>query len=172
MVTCPYCAFNNKEGLLFCEDCGRQLDAKDPSATLPTRKVDENFDNFAMRATWGTARFENSSAVVLHIRDTTTPITFIPTEQTILGRLDNSSPVQPDLDLTPFGALDKGVSRVHASVFRNEDTLMLMDKGSANGTHLNGQKLIPHRPRVLRNGDEIRLGKLIAHIYFKSSVGI
>lgn len=169
MVICPYCAFKNKEGLLFCEDCGRRLADSDPSATLPTRKVDENFDNFAMRSTWGTARFEPDASVVLHIRDATKPITFKPHDQTVLGRMDNSSTVQPDLDLTPFGALDKGVSRVHAAIFRSEDTLMLVDKGSSNGTHLNGQRLVPHQPRVLRNGDEVRLGKLIAHIYFKTS---
>jgi pSer/pThr/pTyr-binding forkhead associated (FHA) protein len=122
-----------------------------------------------MRSTWGTARFEPDSSVVLHIRDATKPLTFKPREQTVLGRMDNSSTVQPDLDLTPFGALDKGVSRVHAAIFRSEDTLMLVDKGSSNGTHLNGQRLVPHQPRVLRNGDEVRLGKLIAHIYFKTT---
>jgi len=132
----------------------------------------EHSDKIIKRVTWDTARFEKNSAVVLHIQGATTPITFTPTEQTLLGRFDKSSPVQPDLDLTPFGALDKGVSRVHVSVYRNQDTLMLMDKGSANGTHLNGEKLIAHQPRVLRDGDEIRLGKLIAHIYFKASISI
>jgi hypothetical protein len=32
---------------------------------------------------------------------------------------------------------------------------------------LNGQRLIADQPRILRDGDEIRLGKLIAHVYFK-----
>ncbi|MDZ4767516.1 MAG: FHA domain-containing protein [Chloroflexota bacterium] len=168
MVVCPHCAFNNKEGLLFCEDCGRRLITSDNSPTLPTKKVDENFDNFARRPTWGTARFETEASIVLDIRDSNKPITLKPLDQMIIGRVDSSSPLAPDLDLTPFGALEKGVSRVHAAIFRSEDTLMLVDKGSANGTHLNGQRLVPHQPRVLRNGDEIRLGKMIAHIYFKS----
>lgn len=155
--------------MIFCEDCGRRLTGSDPAATLPTRKVDEGFDNFALRTTWGTARFEPEASVVLHIRDATQPISFKPKDQTILGRSDTSSATNPDLDLTPYGALEKGVSRVHAAVFRSEDTLMIVDKGSSNGTHLNGQRLVPNQPRVLRNGDEIRLGKLIAHIYFKSS---
>ena len=50
---------------------------------------------------------------------------------------------------------------------RSEGTLTIVDMGSSNGTHLNGQKLMPHQPRVLRDGDEIRFGKLIAKIYFK-----
>ncbi len=103
----------------------------------------------------------------MHIRDATDPITFQPPTQTVLGRADTTSTQKPDLDLTPYGALEKGVSRIHAAIFRNDDTLTLVDKGSANGTHLNGQRLVPDQPRVLRDGDEIRLGKLIAHIYFK-----
>jgi pSer/pThr/pTyr-binding forkhead associated (FHA) protein len=50
---------------------------------------------------------------------------------------------------------------------RGEDTLTLVDLGSTNGTHLNGQRLIPNQPRVLRDGDEVRLGKLVFHIFFK-----
>jgi pSer/pThr/pTyr-binding forkhead associated (FHA) protein len=59
------------------------------------------------------------------------------------------------------------VSRVHAAIERSEDTLTLIDMRSSNGTLLNGQKLVPDQPRVLRDGDEVRLGKLVAHIYFK-----
>jgi pSer/pThr/pTyr-binding forkhead associated (FHA) protein len=67
----------------------------------------------------------------------------------------------------PFGGADQGVSRRHAEIRRGEDTLTLVDLGSTNGTHLNGQRLIPHQPRVLRDGDEIRMGKLVFHIFFK-----
>ncbi|MCS7071755.1 MAG: FHA domain-containing protein, partial [Anaerolinea sp.] len=62
---------------------------------------------------------------------------------------------------------EKGVSRLHAAICRQDETLTIVDMGSSNGTHLNGQRLIPDQPRVLRDGDEIRLGKLVAHIYFK-----
>jgi hypothetical protein len=26
---------------------------------------------------------------------------------------------------------------------------------------------VPDQPRIIRDGDEIRLGKLVAHVYFK-----
>lgn len=104
---------------------------------------------------------------MIQIRDTTEPITLKPATRTVLGRHDDTSSSNPDVDLTPFGALEKGVSRRHATIERSEDTLTLIDEGSSNGTFLNGQKLIPDQPRVLRDGDEIRFGKLVAHIYFK-----
>jgi pSer/pThr/pTyr-binding forkhead associated (FHA) protein len=73
----------------------------------------------------------------------------------------------PDLDLAPFGAAEQGVSRRHAAMRRGEDTLTLVDFGSTNGTYLNGQRLIPNQPRVLRDGDEIRVARLVFHIFFK-----
>jgi len=167
MKICPYCAHKNREGYLYCEECGQQLGKDDPSTTLPTKQLEDGSDLFAAHATWGTARFERDAAIIIHIRDATEPLTFQPQLQTVLGRVDSSSTQKPDLDLTPYGALEKGVSRIHAAICRNDDTLTLVDKGSANGTHLNGQRLVPNQPRVLRDGDEVRLGKLIAHIYFK-----
>ena len=110
--------------------------------------------------------------MVIHIRDAVEPITIRPKKELVIGRGDTNSQQQPDLDLTPFGAREKGVSRIHAVINRQDDTLTLVDAGSANGTHLNGQRLTPQQPRVLRDGDEIRFGKLVAHIYFKSESAI
>lgn len=166
MNVCPYCAHKNRIGFLFCEECGQSLVNSAP-ATLPTRQLETGSNELAAKATWGTARFGQESAVIMHVRDASEPIVIRPVKRTILGRLDASSSQKPDVDLTPFGALEKGVSRIHAVIARSDDTLTLVDMGSINGTHLNGQRLAPDQPRVLRDGDEIRLGKLVAHIYFK-----
>jgi len=167
MINCPYCGGGNREGIIFCEECGQPL-SNGTNAALPTRQIDSSLtESLSAKATWGTARFGNDASVILHIRDSTDPIILQPMEKIVMGRSDNSSAQKPDLDLTPFGALEKGVSRLHAAIIRTEDTLTLIDMGSSNGTHLNGQRLIPDQPRILRDGDELRLGKLIAHIYFK-----
>ena len=152
---------------MFCEECGRSLVGEAVNITLPTRQLEEVANELSARATWGTARFSQESTVVIHIRDATDPIILAPSQRILLGRSDSSSSQKPDVDLTPYGALEKGVSRLHAAIERSEDTLTLVDMGSSNGTLLNGQKLVPDQPRVLRDGDEIRLGKLVAHIYFK-----
>jgi FHA domain len=166
MSACPYCGHKNRIGYLFCEECGQNLVADAP-ATLPTKQLDLSSNELAAKATWGTARFGQDASIIIHIRDASDPIVVRPAKRTVLGRLDSSSNQKPDLDLTPYGALEKGVSRIHAVIARSDDTLTLIDMGSANGTHLNGQRLMPDQPRVLRDGDEIRLGKLVAHVYFK-----
>jgi hypothetical protein len=167
MNICSFCGGKNREGLFFCDNCGNPLGDSLPQPTLPTRRLDDTLDEYTARATWGSASVGGASSVVFHIRDASEPFTVEIKDRVLIGRSDNTSPRQPDLDLTPFGALEKGVSRVHAVIERNEDVLTLIDMDSSNGTFLNGQRLISDNPRVLRDGDEVRFGKLIGHIYFK-----
>jgi diguanylate cyclase (GGDEF)-like protein len=54
---------------------------------------------------------------------------------------------------------DPSVSRNHASVRLEPDGLVwLTDLGSTNGTFLNGQRLSPHQPVGLRDGDRLGFG--------------
>lgn len=166
MQSCPYCGHENREGTLFCEECGQTLFGEGSGITA-TRQLQNVPDELGMKATWGTARFNHEASIIIHIRDAAEPIVLHPQHETVLGRLDPTSQAKPDLDLTPFGALEKGISRIHAAIRRGEDTLTLVDLASVNGTYLNGQRLTPDQPRVLRDGDEIRLGQLVIHVYFK-----
>lgn len=52
---------------------------------------------------------------------------------------------------------DKGLSRVHASINRSDDTVWVLDEGSTNGTYVNGEAVSP-RGTPLHDGDEITLG--------------
>lgn len=166
MKICPYCAHTNREGVLFCEECGQALYAEQ-GATPSTKRLPVGTGGNNAKGGWGTARFDQSATIVLHIRDNPIPIEIVPQQETIIGRYDGSSSATPTIDLTPYGAYENGVSRIHAAIRRGEDTLTLVDLGSVNGTHLNGQRLIPNQPRVLRDGDEIRIGKLVCHVHFK-----
>jgi hypothetical protein len=166
MKTCPYCAHVNREGIFFCDECGHPfLGSQDALSTA--RLSQEDRAEFKGRVTWGTARFSPGASIVIRIRDRTEPISLRPRDEILLGRSDAPSSLAPDLDLSPFGAAEQGVSRRHALIRRGENTLTLIDLGSTNGTHLNGQRLTPNQPRVLRDGDEIRMGRLVFHIFFK-----
>lgn len=166
MIRCPNCQHENLEGALFCEECGLSLWG-DAQEEISTRELEEDSDEFSVKSGWGTATFEDKNQVIIHIRDYPEPIVITPGEEFTIGRQDVASGIVPDLDLTPAGALEKGVSRLHAALRRGEDVLSIVDLDSANGTYLNGQRLAAHQPRLLRDGDEIRLGKLVMHIYFK-----
>lgn len=52
---------------------------------------------------------------------------------------------------------DDGLSRLHASVYREGDRIWVLDEGSTNGTFVNGNPVAPSGT-PLRNGDSIKIG--------------
>jgi len=154
------------EGALVCEECGMSLWGGMQNE-IPTRELEEEANELSVKSGWGTATFQQRNQVILHVRDAVEPLTVTPGVELLIGRRDSATGVAPDLDLSPYGALEKGVSRIHAALRRGDEVLSIVDLDSSNGTFLNGQRLGSNQPRLLRDGDEIRLGKLVMHIYFK-----
>ena len=150
----------------LCPNCGYNI-MKDTHETLITDLSDDM--KAAIMSGWGTDTFEGRRMVVVYIQDVDDPVIIQPEEEVLIGRQRKTTDGPQVLDLAPYGAGQKGVSRHHA-VFRidpEEGTLNLVDLGSKNGTFLNEAPLTPERPYVLHDGDMIRLGKLVMHIYFK-----
>ncbi len=84
-----------------------------------------------------------------------------------VGRADTDSDVFPEIDLTPYGALDKGVSRLHVKIVHHDDnTLTIEDTGSVNGTFLNGRRIDPYQAVLIESGDVLQLGTLVLQVYF------
>ena len=77
----------------------------------------------------------------------------------VLGRKVGTTE-QMLLDLAPFGGYSLGLSRRHAIVRQTEDGYELMDLGSVNGSWLNEERLVPHRPYPLPSGSHLRLGRM------------
>lgn len=78
-----------------------------------------------------------------------------------IGRADSKGN-EPDLDLTPYGAVENGVSRLHATITFEDETLYIEDMNSTNGTRINGFQLSPNRRYRLRDGDELEFGRVRA----------
>ncbi len=82
----------------------------------------------------------------------------------IIGRFDLAAQQSPDIDLSPYRAYQKGVSRRHAAIQFMGQQPQVVDLGGVNGTFLNGERLMPHQPYPLRTGDELRLGRLALRV--------
>jgi hypothetical protein len=54
---------------------------------------------------------------------------------------------------------DTYVSQVHARIFSRDDTVMVEDLGSTNGTYLNRHRL--GAPAELQRGDQLKIGKTV-----------
>ena len=83
----------------------------------------------------------------------------------IVGREDPVSSVFPDIDLTPHGGEDAGVSRRHAKITVQGGQYYVEDLQSTNFTFVNKQKLNPGVRQPLNNGDEVRFGRVIFNFY-------
>lgn len=128
----------------------------------------ENTDFEESEPRWGTARFNQRTTLMLYIRGNNEPLQFdaAQIDELLIGRFDTETNTAPQVDLDPFEGMEKGVSRRHASIIRRDGSLSIMDLGSHNGTFLNGQRLTPNQLRLLRDGDDIRLGFLVLRVKF------
>lgn len=84
-----------------------------------------------------------------------------------LGRFELGVNEDDEIDLTPYGAQDRGVSRVHAQLQIIDAIVHITDLGSTNGTFVNGKRLEKDTPTALRKGDELLLGRLAVQVLFR-----
>lgn len=100
--------------------------------------------------------------LVLQMSDSDQPPVAVPLlPRLVLGRAgQDDGSEQPSLDLTPFEAAERGVSRLHAAILYENRLLHIEDLGSRNGTRINGLPISAHTPVRVRSGDELELGQL------------
>lgn len=166
MITCPNCQQENADTEQICVKCGAPL--VDVTKQQSTRTLnDTDFEEGIPK--WGSARFNAAMHLVLEVVDTKQSFVFDANEieEVYIGRRDPDSGDAPAVDLTDSQALEQGVSRRHAIIVRRDGALHIVDNNSANGTFLNGQRLVAEQPRILRDGDDVRLGHLVMRITFQ-----
>jgi len=154
-LTCPTCGQPYRPGELACSQCGtvfvkggktRLIDDAEKVA-IQTNQPQPKGRDVAQAA----VSFEiDGQRLVLPID-----------ESIVVGRFsDIPDDLQPDVDLSRFGADEKGVSRRHLQIRYKGYLTYAIDLDSSNGTFHNGTRLLPQRESLLRNGDELQLGSL------------
>lgn len=158
-ITCPTCGYTNIAGSAFCENCGTQLSQpptpiqEAPAATpAPPLREPEPVGGIPIASIKGNLVIKSANATLS-----------IPVgkQVIIIGREDPVSGVFPDIDLDPYGAQEEGVGRRHAQLVMRGGEICIEDLESVNGTVVNKQRLVPRQPQPVKDGDEIRLGKMV-----------
>jgi len=150
--TCSSCGAINPAGEAFCSNCGSMLGAPAPAIAAPASAP-------AVAAIALTAR--------LIVEADNQEFDLSGKDNVVIGREDAVSNIYPDVDLTPHGGEEGGVSRLHARIFFDNGQYMLEDENSTNFTFLNRQKLAGKAPMPLHDNDEVRLGRVL--LRFKES---
>lgn len=114
----------------------------------------------------GTIIFQETREILFIIRGMIERATISPNDIIKLGRFEYSAK-NNEIDLTPYGANKRGVSRTHAQVHMIGDKIYIVDLDSTNGTFLRSERLIPNTPSPLQKGNDILLGRLQIKILFR-----
>ena len=78
--------------------------------------------------------------------------------ETMIGRRDPVTGIDPDIDLTPVDT-QRSISRRHAKVYRRGDKFFVAEEiGTMNGTFVRGVRIETGVPTEIQLGDEVRCG--------------
>ena len=171
MIECPSCGRKHRPGTLFCSECGVYLPTGGPLRTepLPDEELPVSRTN-----PWVSEQVdeERATPAPLHLKVIASErqIRLPSAAEVHVGRLDAAHGIFPDLDLTTDGGLEGGVSRRHCKIHQRGSTYLVEDVGSANGTFLNGQRLTPYLPHVLKDQDDLQLGTIKLQVVLDEDV--
>lgn len=157
---CPVCERPNEAQVLECAYCGAPLEGgkMDPTTekmknvTLPLSGQDASSESDRLSSAIPTG------SIAIYIRGETKPIAVTAQGEFILGRHVTEG-IDNIIDLTPYGGLEKGVSRKHAIIRKIDIGYEIVDLYSTNGTWVNEKRLLPNKAYVLDSGIHIRLGQ-------------
>jgi FHA domain len=162
MIKCSVCMFENPEGSIACTTCGQYLDQ---NSTLTTRSVlNEVSPGSGNHHSVHVGKLPEKG-IAIYVGDAKEPLVIVARDRLTLGRRKDV-PISDLVDLTPFDAYRKGVSRNHAVLTYKDNRLYIHDVGSVNGTWLNGQRLKSYELYALQPGTAVALGQLTVYIYY------
>jgi hypothetical protein len=155
---CSSCGAANPAGEAFCSNCGVSLLAAPAQVNAVPAPVDISTQS-ALPTAVGVAPSGLLARLVVEADNQEFDLSG---KDTItLGREDAVSNIYPDVDLTPHGGEEGGVSRLHARIFVENGQYLLEDENSTNFTFLNRQRLAAKTPTPLHDNDEVRLGRVL-----------
>ena len=184
MIICERCSTENPDGARYCDECGAALWLAGRAGVIsPNGEQSKRSNGSAMKpitenlASPGSTRASDGGPISVQ-KPVPTPAAVkahaklviergrsagkqfvLSNEDSQIGRWDADGGVFPDVDLDDDDPEAK-VSRRHARIMRDAGDYFIEDLGSTNGTFVNrGRRLIPGNRQVLRDGDEIIVGK-------------
>lgn len=170
-----YCSLGheNPDGSMFCDQCGEALDSaatvsaspadayNAPTAQMPPAAPADDPTAGAPVAAPPAPMAANATARLI-LKDDGSEFPLDGKSEFLIGREDPVSNIYPDIDLTPHKGEEYGVSRMHAKIYAQSGQYMIEDLNSTNATYLNRQKLAAKTPTPVKDGDEVRFGKVEA----------
>jgi len=159
MITCPVCGNEMDDDARFCSRCGEKLVSAESTSIMPTLDDQTLTNELSSNDLAAIDSLPNGSALLVVLKGPAAGARFLVNQdRTVAGRGPTSDIFLDDIT----------VSRAHACFTREQGSFMIEDMGSLNGTYVNRQLL--KEPVLLKNGDEVQIGKY-KMVYFLGSPG-
>ncbi len=153
-----YSSYDSSAGQPYASSGSGGIDAA-PAYSTPMAEPQEAQSSMPTPASTGMAGMEEGMARLVVI-STGAELSLPEQEEITVGREDPSSGIFPDVDLTPYGGEDGGVSRRHARLLHIGDDYFVEDLQSTNYTKLDGQRLPAHVRERLEDGARLDFGRV------------
>ncbi len=170
MRRCYECGSPQFEGTLFCTECGLSLlspEYKNVTDVLPFTHL-RHHTTPRLPVEHDLVTLEDELSLTIIVPSSRKRVVLPLQSQIQVGRADDEDGFYPELDLTEYNGGQKGASRHHAVFEASDQGVVLIDLDSTNGTYLNSYRLSGERPYLIEDGDEIRFGDLLIHIFIDS----
>lgn len=176
MIDCPECNARHYPGTLFCDECGAAVHpaaqahvaAARPAAVGGVALGVALDPVVAAKPAPAPAPAKTPTPAVarpLLVRLPHHDAEFIfQTTPIRIGRADPEAGFAPELDLSDYGGLDRGVSRRHATIEWVEGHYVIIDRHSSNGTWLDGLRLVAGYAYQLPPRATVRFGGLVVQL--------
>jgi pSer/pThr/pTyr-binding forkhead associated (FHA) protein len=164
---CSICNTKNEIEAVVCGNCGAALEDPfmDPGARTKTTNMQavspERIKDWLVDETP-----VPDSGIAVYVEGGFNPVYIDSKAEFVIGRKVGSTS-EGLLDLSQLGGYHLGLSRRHAVIRRAEHGYEVLDLGSANGTWLNDERLVPHKSYPLDSGSHLRLGNMRLFVRYR-----
>lgn len=168
ITVCEFCKAPHVVNTIFCDECGHFLLENNTEETDPLEITEIGWTGAAptngRRVDSLLSQETSPLAIRLKIGPEKREVEILLNKVITLGRIDPTSNVFPEVDLTYDGEIAQSVSRRHAAITKQKGLIFIEDLASINGTFINGKRLIPFVPEIIYDGDIIQLSKLLIEV--------
>ena len=108
--------------------------------------------------------------IAMYLAGTADPIFLSSENEFVIGRKVGEAVMESFVDLAKWGGYQLGLSKRHVTIRRAESAYEVIDLSSSNGTWLNDEQLLPHKPYPFASGSQLRLAKMRLIVLYRPVV--
>ena len=166
MVKCPFCQISYVDNTIFCTECGYYLldDEKRETDKLERDEAVWLGDMSKPSTDFTEALNTRPPTLRLKIGPQKREVELLLDRVILVGRVDPTMNIYPEIDVTEDISPSKSVSRRHARILKDGNNVIVEDLGSVNGTFINSKKLDPYLPETLTHDDILQVGTLLIKV--------